>query len=74
MFEPHNGKRGCDYSQTKLATYWSTPFESICVRMRCRNSWIIQSLKIDIKGMYYILTGFNHHYRPADGNVHYYHG
>ena len=40
MFTPENGKKGCDYSQTKLATYWSTPFESICVRMRpCVNGF-----------------------------------
>jgi hypothetical protein len=49
---PENGRTGCDYTQTKLATYWSTPFESICVRMRRPNTWRIRSVKIDIKGMY----------------------
>ena len=52
MFKPENGKTGCDYTETKLATYWSTPFESICVRMRPHNSWWIPSRKIDIKGIY----------------------
>ncbi|XP_028409796.1 uncharacterized skeletal organic matrix protein 5-like [Dendronephthya gigantea] len=49
MFNPENGKTGCDFTETKLATYWSTPFESICVRMRPHKSWWISSRKIDIK-------------------------
>ena len=52
MFQPENGKKGCDNSQTKLATYWSVPFESICVRMRVPNRWYIASRQINIKGTY----------------------
>ena len=37
-YRAENGKSGLDQKETKLPTYWSTPFQQLCVGMRIKNS------------------------------------
>jgi hypothetical protein len=35
-YSPDDGKTGLDDRETKLATYWSTPFKQLCVGMKVK--------------------------------------
>lgn len=52
------GTTGCDDIQTKLPTYWSTPFTKICIRMRMRNSGriISRSLNVQASSLYDLIA------------------
>lgn len=55
-FLPNNGKTGLDNMETKLPTYWSTPFTQLCVGMRVANSVQFIPIRYSANSLYDLLA------------------
>ena len=51
---------GLDEKETKLATYWSTPFKELCVGMKIKNSVNFILIPYPAKSLYHIISDAKH--------------
>ena len=61
IYSPNDGTTGLDEKETKLPTYWSTPFKQLCVGMKVKNSVKFIPISYSANSMYDILAGGKFH-------------
>ena len=59
-FNPHDGITGFDAHETKLPTYWSTPFSRICVGMKIGEQTNFIAINMQANSMYSLIADGNH--------------
>jgi hypothetical protein len=60
-FSTNDGTTGLDNKETKLPTYWSTPFKQLCVGMKVKNSVKFIPVSYSANSLYDIIAGGKFH-------------
>ena len=59
-YSPNDGTTGLDEKETKLATYWNTPFKELCVGMKIKNSTNFILIPYSANSLYDIIADGKH--------------
>lgn len=63
-YSPEDGITGLDDRETKLATFWNTPFRELCVGMKIEKSVKFMAIPYSAKSLYEIIADGYH--RPTN--------
>ena len=62
-FNRRGGQTGFDFAETKLPTYWNTPFSQICVGMKIGHQIKFTRISVDANSLYSLIA--DGHYRST---------
>lgn len=60
-FNPSGGENGLDFQETKLPTYWSTPFSKICLGMMVNQQFRSFAIHKDANSLHHLMANGQYH-------------